>query len=223
MLCAALLRHEGCPQRGVGPLGRRFITGMSGRFLSTVHFPDSNRPQFASDRAQRKEPRQGDLSVCLARGVHREEGLVRNSPASPVGSGTTQTQCHLQPLARQSTSRARQDSRVRCAGTSEALPGPSYGGGLGIPTRLIARGMMAWWMVRRLMIKGSPSGLKLPGDGERDPHSGRPAERIEREGKFAGSSACPAKGHALSVWCLGQATPRCRLESTRRTSWGTSR
>jgi hypothetical protein len=42
MLYAALLRHEGCPQRGLGPLGRRFITGMSGRFLSTVNLPDSN-------------------------------------------------------------------------------------------------------------------------------------------------------------------------------------
>src|ERR1035437_10410249 len=33
---------KGCPQRRLGPLGRRFITGMSGRFLSTVHCPDSN-------------------------------------------------------------------------------------------------------------------------------------------------------------------------------------
>ena len=38
LLCAALLRHKGCPQRGLGPLDRRFITGMSCRFLSTVHF-----------------------------------------------------------------------------------------------------------------------------------------------------------------------------------------
>ena len=53
MLCAALLRHEGCPQWGLGPLGRRFITGMSGRFLSTVHFPDSNPDRTHLSQAQR--------------------------------------------------------------------------------------------------------------------------------------------------------------------------
>ena len=56
MLCAALLRHEGCPQRGLGPLGRRFITDMSGRFLSTVDFPDSNRLQTLSVRFQPAAP-----------------------------------------------------------------------------------------------------------------------------------------------------------------------
>ena len=53
MLCAALLRHEGCPQPGLGPLGRRFITGMSGRFLSTVHFPDRNPDRTHLSQAQR--------------------------------------------------------------------------------------------------------------------------------------------------------------------------
>jgi hypothetical protein len=45
---------KGCPQRRLGPLGRRFITGKSGRFLSTVHCPDSNGQRYSPERRRGK-------------------------------------------------------------------------------------------------------------------------------------------------------------------------
>src|ERR1019366_10572841 len=49
-----------------------------------------NRPRFASGRAQETERRQGELSVCPARSLHRETGLIQNSPAPPVAPGSSQ-------------------------------------------------------------------------------------------------------------------------------------
>jgi hypothetical protein len=89
MLCAALLRHEGLPAAGFGPLGRLFITGMSGRFLSTVHPPDSR--SFNCDEGSRTmdagRPRDSRaLDSRTGGGLGAAQAFATVAPALAAGS-----------------------------------------------------------------------------------------------------------------------------------------
>ncbi len=81
--------------------------------------PDQrNRPRFASGRAQETERRQGELSVCPARSLHRETGLIQNSPAPPVAPGSSQGPKEPRSVSMQVMTRAPPPAISRAVGTS---------------------------------------------------------------------------------------------------------
>src|ERR1019366_8029482 len=75
-----------------------------------------NRPRFASGRAQETERRQGELSVCPARSLHRETGLIQNSPAPPVAPGSSQGPKEPRSVSMQGMTRAPPPAMSRAVG-----------------------------------------------------------------------------------------------------------